>query len=490
MLSFKRSLFIYGFADVISKSIGLITSPITTRLLTVSQYGAGPLLTAVWAPFALIQYGGFDWAYSFFLAKRQVLDDRKRLIITATFFAYISLLIVWLIFLVVAFMSDWLTSYADITKKELLFFVLGLLPTGLIYWLCYLLRFLHRADSYVRISLFGRVLPVVIVLPLLPFFSQQDRLLASLALGWILSGLAFAYALYEVRRIGEWPFSKSFINFKQAGEMIKYSLALLPGSAAYALVFIADRLLIGYYLGPEAVAVFAISVAIGSVGVMVVGWFGLAFDPHLLQWIASGDSKHYLPKLNLLAIIIAWFFGALAVLAAIWSGPIIDLLYPKEYASSASLVPLLIFAAGITGLSRIGVATVLISQKPRYYSAVQFIALGLNVILGVILIPKVGIIGAVISGIATELVILLGWIYIGRIHLRNLEVAWTPPIVVLLLAAFLLFLSTKPLGLENVIIDLLIKTLLTLIIFSTVFFTSLGRQGVSNLHSLLFKRQS
>lgn len=487
MLSFKRSLLTYGLADLISKSIGLITSPISTRLFTVSQYGAGPLLSAVWAPFALIQYGGFDWAYSFLLAQGQINDDRKKLIATASFFAYFSLLIVWLLFLIVAFSSNWLTNYAAITNSELIFFALGLLPAGLIYWLCYLLRFLHRADSYVRISLLGRILPVIIVLPILPFFSQDNRLLVSLALGWIISGLAFFYALYEVRRIGEWPFTISFVSFKQASVMFRYSFALFPGSVAYALIVITDRLLIGYYLGPEAVAIFTIAVAIGSIGAMVVSWFGLAFDPHLLNWVASGNIKYYLPRLNLLAIIIAWFFGSLAAFAAIWSGLIIDLIYPKAYAGSAPLVPFLIFAAGLTGLSRIGVATVLVSQKPGYYSITQFIALGINITLGIVFIPLIGIIGAAISTIVAELIILFCWIYIGRIHSRNLEIAWVPPIIILIVAICLILIFRNHVMFEIKILDLIIKTLIALVILSTLSLFNLGSKDIAKIRTLLFK---
>lgn len=480
-MSFKKSLLTYGLVDVLSKAIGLITSPISTRLLTMSQYGAGPLLSAVWSPLSLAQYGGMDWAYPFFYARRQSDDDGRRLIASATVVAYVAVLIVWFVFLIFSVTSGWLANYASVTQGELTFFVLGLLPAALIYWLCYLLRFLHRSESYVKITLLGRILPAVVVLPVLPWYEQEYRLLITFGLGWLLSCLALVYALYEVRRVGHWPFIRTLFDAKLSREMLRYGLVLVPSGAAYALIVVTDRLLVGYFLGGEAVAIHVIAIAIGSVGTMFVAWFGLAFDPHLSEWVASGDQTRYLHKLQLLAICIAAFFAILSCLAAIWSTPVVLFVYPDEYAPSAKLVPIIIYAAGFSALSRLAVATALIAQSPKYHTVLYWTALVINVIAGLILIPLIGIAGAAISTAVAEATILAGWIYFGRIRLRNLKIKWGVPAVMLLFSA--IFIGMFVVQVDNAlhlwlrISTTLASTALVLLLL----YSALGKDGVTKL---------
>lgn len=399
----------------------------------MSQYGAAPLIGAVWSPFALTQYGGMDWAYPFFYARKQNDEDGLRLIANASLLAYLSVLVIWLGFLLFAFSTSWLANYASVTEGELAFYVIGILPASLIYWLCYLLRFLHRADSYLKITLFGRILPVIVVLPLLPWLEQENRLLVSFAVGWLLSCLALVYALYEIRRVGHWPFRLSFFDLKLSRDLMRYGLLLVPAGATYALMVVTDRLLIGYFLGTEAVAVHTIAMAIGSLGLMMVAWFGLAFDPYLSGWIARGDQTNYLPKLQLLASSISVFFVLLSCLAAIWAAPVISFLYPEGYGPAAPLIPLIIFTAALTALSRLGVATAVIAHTPKYHTLVYSCALFLNIFFGWWLIPVLGVMGAVISTAVAEMAILTSWIYLGRVRLKNLLISWRAPLLTLFL---------------------------------------------------------
>ena len=439
-MNFRKSFLTYGLADLLSRTIGLISSPITTRLFTMTQYGSVPLLSAIWAPFSLAQYGGMDWAYPFYLSRKQSEEQGRQYIATASFLAYVSVVLVWGGFLVAAFTGGWLTTYASVTPGELAFFVLGLLPAALIYWLCYLLRFLHCADSYVRVTLLGRIVPVVVVLPLLPLVEQQHRLILSFGLGWLISLVALIYALYEMCRVGHWPFRWNLFNQLLAREMLKYGLFLVPASVAYALISISDRLLVGYFLVSEGVAWLAVAGAIGSAGNLFAGWFGLAFDPHLSNWVASGEQKVYLPKLQILVNSLSCFFSVLTGLAAVWATPVIAVLYPDAYLPSAALVPVILMTSAVAVLSRIGVTTALIAQTPKFHSVLYPASLVANVAIGLIFIPRMGVMGAVLGTLAVEVLILCGWIYFGRIYTKNLPLQWSGPCLMLGLAGVFIVL--------------------------------------------------
>lgn len=481
-MNFKRALFTYGVADVLSQAIGLIASPITTRLLTMAQFGAGPLLSVVWSPFSLFQYGGMDSAYPFFYARKKTEEDGLRLIANASFIAYLSVLLVWLSFLVFALATGWLARYAGVTQGELTFYLLGLLPAGLVYWLCYLLRFLERPDSYVKITLLGRILPAVVVLPLLPWIEQDQRLLFTFGAGWILSFLALLFALYEIRRVGHWPFSFTFLNLKISRDMLRYGIVLIPAGASYALIVVTDRLLIGYFLGADSVAIYTIAIMTSSIASALLGWVFLALDPIFFRLIAGGEQSSYLPKIQLLVSSLAVFFGFLSCFSAIWAAPVINLLYPGEYAFAGQLVPLMTFSVVLQALSRVGFSTVLIAQKPKFHAGVYCSALILNIIIGWILIPILGLMGAIFSTLLAEMAILLAWIFLGHVYLKNLPISWKMPLIIVLCTiSFVAVLILFP-DANNFWWSRFALTFGILLVYAFLLRLTIGNKGISTLY--------
>src|SRR4051812_24210352 len=94
MARFGRDMLIYSGADLLGSAIGLVLSPVFTRLYTPQQYGAQAALAAVWSFVCLVQYGGMDMAYSYFRAQTADPAERRRLMVTASGIAVTSLVAV------------------------------------------------------------------------------------------------------------------------------------------------------------------------------------------------------------------------------------------------------------------------------------------------------------------------------------------------------------------------------------------------------------
>lgn len=424
---------IYGIVDLFARSLGLLTSPFVTRLLTQTQYGAGPLLSSIWAPVALLQYGGMDSAYPYFKAKDTDEVKHHELITTATFISNISCFFIWFIFLLVAMSGNWLNTYAHITKFELFLFVLALLPAGLIYWLLYLLRFQQKAMAFVRITLLGRILPFLATIPIMLVIAQPDRLLAMWGVGCIIQILALIYALYEIKRANLWPFILLNFSTETAKKMLKYGLLLAPIAMLYALSTVMDKIIVGWFMGPDDVAILQLAIAVASISTMLASWFGLAFDPHLVQWIASKNNVVYERKLQIIIYTITGVFLCFTWFAAIWSDWLFYILYPQNYAQSANLVPFLVFASIFPILSRIAIATIIIADKPKFQMILYGIAFFINLSICLYCIPRFGLIGSVIATIASELFINIAWIFLGKIYFKNLNLFWGNTYILILL---------------------------------------------------------
>lgn len=427
MSTLKKNLGIYAVADLLGGSIAIITSPLVTRLLTEDQYGAFGLLTAVWVVVKLAQYGGMDAAYPMFSAQVSQPAERRRILITATGVATFSLIVVWGLFAAVALLSPWLQDYARVDKVVLAAFLLGLAPASLTYWYLYLLRYMHRAMAFARISLAGRVAAPVLALPVMVLLTQGHRLSAMFVVICAVQALALCWALWEFKRLGTWPYAAGGFDRPLARKMLRYGIVLLPGFAVYAMCSAIDRLLLGW-LARDQLHILTLAISLGAVIPMLKRWFGLVWDPHMVDWISTRDPAVYLPRLRFAAVALSLIFFPLAALTAVWSDVVV-LLYPASYAPTAPLVPFLALTGAVSVLSLVAVATVVIANSPRFHLPLYTVAVAVNAAVGLWLIPRIGALGAVLGTLAAETFIILAWIAIGALILKNLRLNWLMPAV-------------------------------------------------------------
>ena len=71
--------------------------------------------------------------------------------------------------------TPYLRNLVEASPMELGFFLLGVIPLGMMGWYLYLLRYLHQALSFARVSLLGRVAPAPLAIPALFLVSQGNR---------------------------------------------------------------------------------------------------------------------------------------------------------------------------------------------------------------------------------------------------------------------------------------------------------------------------
>jgi O-antigen/teichoic acid export membrane protein len=421
-------------ADILGSGIGLITSPISTRLLTLDQYGAGPLLGTLWSIAAIFLFAGMDWAFPFFRANH---PDRRSIAVTATFVAVISATVTCAAFSVIALTTDFVRQFAGVNTIELLPYLAGLLPSALVAWLLYLLRYSNQALSFARVSLLGRTLGALIALPAMALAIQEDRLLVGWWVASALSVVSVLWALRELSASNEPIYARSAFSPALARSMLRYGAALIPGGAIYGLVTLTDRFLIGMYLNPAEAGLYSLAWSLASITMLLKVWFARAWDPMLVEWVATKDMRIIQPNLVRAVSHIVVIMAPIPVLAAIWGTLVVEVLYPPAFRPVADLFPLLAVAGVISTLSLVAVATTMIGNTPRFHFPVYAGAFVLNALVGILFIPQIGLLGAVLGLVAAEAWILVSWILIGRFFLGNLRLAWSTALTITALAAII-----------------------------------------------------
>ncbi len=446
-MSLVRQLGTYGIADVLGAAVTLLTSPITTRLLTPEQFGAQPLLDAVWGVIALAQYGGADWALPFFRARPG--SDPAQVTASSSRLAVVSLLMVTSLFAGIALTTPWLAAMAGVSTGELACYLGSILPLSWAQWHLYILRYEQQALAYTRTALLRRVAAPVLGIPLLLLVPASDRLAWWLAIAGISGGAALCWSFRELSRLGIHPYEARRGSGQLAREMVSYGMVLVPAGAVYSLITVTDRLLVGYLAGPAQVAILSLSVGIGSILLMMKRWFMLAFDPVMADWIAHDEPGEYTAKIDRAVVMLALIFIPPALLIDIWVDPLVTLLYPLSYAPMKQLIPLTVLGAAISVFSLLGVATTLVRQSRFAHLPIYTASLAVNVAVCLLLIPSFGAAGAVAGTVAAEAVILASWIVLGRWIFRNLPVRWSRaggPLLLLAAATGAIEAGQLPLG--------------------------------------------
>jgi O-antigen/teichoic acid export membrane protein len=414
---------VFSVVELAGIAVGLVTAPITTRLLTLEQYGALPLLGAVWAVITVLQFGGMETA--FILCQARASHDARAVTVTTSLVAAASLAIVWLAFAAVCLLSPWLYSLASVTSLEMAAFLVWILANGMVAWQLHLLRFMHQAVRYARVTLIVRIASVIFALPAMYVVTQEYRLAVGLLVYAIFGWVSLMLAVREVRASGGAPYERAHWDSSLVRPMLGTGLSLAPAAFVYALFSVTDRLLLGSYTTPADVAVFALAGAVAGAALVFKLGFARTWDPYMLEWVTTRDEQKYLPRLQLGLDVIAFALPLGTILALVWSEPLFRWLFPPAYARAAEVTPILVLAGLVSTLALVCIATETISGRTRYRLPIYVFGLAINAAVCIGFIPRYGVVAAAYGTLAGEIAIVLLWIVVGQWILGNLRLRWT-----------------------------------------------------------------
>jgi O-antigen/teichoic acid export membrane protein len=177
-------------------------------------------------------------------------------------------------------------------------------------------------------------------------------------------------------------------------EFVAYAGALLIVVGVFTAYTQIDLLLLGAFLGPHAVGIFAAPLRL----IGFLGYPGLALSQALAPRLARHpDQPSEVPKLirGLRYIVIVQ--AALLAFVTTWAGPISEVALGSQFAASADVLRALAPYVFLTGLGPVLVAPLNYMGEARRRIPISIATLAANVILDVILIPRIGVYGAAIG---------------------------------------------------------------------------------------------
>ena len=460
----------YTAASVISKLIAVALLPLYTRFLTPADYGAAEVMfAAVVAMSIVVRLGVIEALLRFYYQAGEEPREVTRTSFATLFWTSTAVALVLLPF--AGPLSEALLGQPEADLARIA--IGGLWVLTLSEYLLTLFRLDEQARTFFIVTMLSVLLtiPVTVVLVVFLELGAIGLLAGSYGTGLV---IVIGLIIWHRRRLALVP-DPGLLR-----RMLRFGLPTMPAELSlYSLSFI-DRILVARLLGLAEAGFYALAVKIAqSVNVLVRG-FQLAFPP-LAYSITDDDEAR-----QAYSVIVTWFAVLMAfVVSAVWLvAPWIVRIFaaPDYFPAQEAVGPV---AAGTALYALYMVLLVVLGRTGRteFNFPATLAGVGVNIALNVILLPKLGILGAGVS-LAVSYLVVLVLMYVFTQRLFPVPYEWGRLAKALLSTAAIIALGTALVpddGFGALAIRLLLIAALPGLMFLLDFFTPEERRYLAML---------
>lgn len=223
------------------------------------------------------------------------------------------------------------------------------------------------------------------------------------------------------------------------------------------IISLSDRMIIQQiFSNPSEVAVYAVGYTFGSAILFLVKPVQAAWHPHVYS-VHGNSRKDYTNQMGeFLFYFIVICCISFLVLTSV-SGDLIKILTPVAYHRAASLVGIVLIAQVMALISDYFVPTFFITKKMQLVAAVYALSAITNVAFNLILIPKMGIMGAAVATLISY-GIMAGVLYIESQRLIRIDINFQSIFITAIITAAIWYLLLN-MGVANPLLSLVLKML-------------------------------
>lgn len=411
----ETSIYLAGFVG--AGAIQFLAIPVYSRALGPDQYGYLTLTIAATTVLSGVMAVGGDVTLARFWADAPTMDRQRALAST-----WIPFLTIWSI--AVAFVGCLLTPWvsrelgADVGLGAVLVLgILGLIPAQLSRMLAQILR-----NTY-------RPFPFAITTTLIT--AANVALGVTFALGWNmgLQGIVLGILVGEsagsvVRFLLVRPYLGAHGEWASLAPLLRFGIPFVPASIANWVFVGMDRVAVSRYLPIDSLGSYGLAATLVGPFTILTLAVGQVWVPRISQLHAQApQAASRLTERGLRASLLLYGLAAMTVgTLAPWIIPAVG---GAAFQEGASVLPLLVTGAAFGGVSLFAATGLTLSKRTRGVPVVTVAAALINVLLLIVLVPRVGLIGAAVAVSVAYLSLAAGNLYASsRVYPLNLGIWW------------------------------------------------------------------
>lgn len=418
--SFTKSFIIYGLAAALSRFIGLLLTPIYTRIFNPQDYGAIDVLN-VFIYFAVILAATEIWAgvSRDYISAENDIQFKKELISTGLIHIIICNIVVMLIaYLFSSYILNFLEIGEEFRSSFLL--IISVIPSAALFsYFNVLMRFekkpwLFFTGILAQLTINAGVtlyLIIVVNSGIIGFFWGQ-------LFGNTAGIIVFILAMYK--------YFKFKYSIPLLRKLLRFSLPVIPAVIAVWLNTYANRIVMLKYLSMNDIGIYSVALKLASIFLFLEYALRLAWTP-LFYELAEG-SNLINELYSVFRVMIKGLF-VLFISVSLYTKELVSILAPKEYSEAESIASFLCLPVLLMIFNLVLCAGPLIARKTFLDSLSQISGMALNLGTMFFTIPIMGIKGAAISYFTGSLLTSLMYLYFSN-RLIGLKI----PLILFLIA--------------------------------------------------------
>lgn len=382
---------ILGLGTFGSKLLVFLLMPLYTALLTTDQYGTAELITGtanLLIPLACVGIGNgiFRFAADKAANKSEVLSSGMLLLacglagflllspllgLVEYFDGYLWLIVLYVIF---ANIQSVCAQYVRAIDRTRLFAVQGILNTVLtiLFNVLFLMLWDLGVTGYVLSVIVGNILTTV-------FLFVAARLWRELKL--------------------------SYVKKETVKELLWFSLPMIPTTVCWLITDLSDRYMVTYFCGDHINGIYSAAYKIPTVVNLISGIFMQAWQFSAVAQSSDEETcKDFYSKVfdGFLSVIMIGS-ASLIVLSRFLSG----LLLHADYSEAWRYMPVLLCSAALEAIVSFLATVYMVRKKSMHSFYTAMLGSVLNILLNLILIPRIGAMGAAIATLASYCAVMI-----------------------------------------------------------------------------------
>ncbi len=450
---------IYGVCTILSQAVGFIMLPIYTRYLTPKDYGVLQLIEISTILIGMILTSGIAQTLSRFYFIPD--DEAKRNETVSTMYLgyiLISCLLLPVLFLISPTLAIKVLDSHHYTKYFYISFVSfilgGLLDVGLVY-----LRVINRSGHFTIIS----ISRLIILLSLNIYFIVFRGLgVLGILYSTLITRVLFQFflTLPILSRI------KPKLSTRIAIDMLKFSLPLVPAKLGGMFVNQSDRYFIRYFVSISDTGIYSLAQKLGtSIHLLITCSFQSVFEPRRFEIVKRPDAKETFNNIFVYHSMVLVFAG---LGLSLFIEEILRLMVAPAFYRAKFFVPIIVLSMVLFGFRNHFEFGILWSKKTINYAYVNGIMSGINLLLNLLLISKLGVWGAVYSELICVLIhdLLIYWFAV-KYYFIPFDFIRVGKMILLAVSIYGMSLAFH---IESLALALLVKSLLMILFCAMVFY--------------------
>ncbi len=376
----------YMGAGAVGKLMGVVTTPIFTRLLDGEEYGQFTLYMTLLGGASVI-LSVFNSGSAFYEGIKKN-EDKKggylKGVLRVNFAIYV--LICLLLF-----------AFFPFSELDVVFFIplcLQLLCDGIVAVMLSIMRFYYKYRLVSLVGLVSGILPPTMSLIIMLFIGADFSVrIYSLLLVSVTTAIFSLFYIKKLISDGGKPAAK-------LSEVVRYSLPLLPHGIWTAVSVQADKLIISALMGSVALAKYSVIYSVGVGMQFLVTALGSALSPWIVRRLAEGEEE----RIGSLILPLSIGYSALVLCVMTISPEVIALLAPREYLDAyPALIPILL-SCPIFFISSVVTVGLVHSGRRSYPIILSLISAAVCILLNYTLTRGSGYLGAGLSVLLSQAV--------------------------------------------------------------------------------------